>query len=190
VVWCNCPHIPDLNGLSVEDQTYVEYEARKRIFKSLEFVRENLPGFERARLVDTAPQLGTRQTRLLRGEYVMTKQDVLGRKWFPDRIGMGRDYYYPYRVMLPLEVENLIVAGRHFSATSEAQKMSREIPPMFVMGQAAGVAAALSIREDTPLRKLDVGQLQETLRQQGVYLGADHDPAGQVAPEKAHAGAP
>ena len=181
VVWCNCPHIPDLNGLSVEDQTYVEYEARKRIFKALEFVRQNLPGFERARLVDTAPQLGTRQTRLLRGEYIMTKQDVLGRKWFADRIGMGRDYYYPYRVMLPLEVENLIIAGRHFSATSEAQRMSREIPPMFVMGQAAGTAAALSIRDGTPLRRVDVGELQETLRRQGAHLGADHDPSPAAA---------
>ena len=190
VVWCNCPHIPDLNGLSVEDQTYVEYEARKRIFKAMEFARQNLPGFERARLVDTAPQLGTRQTRLLRGEYILTKQDVLGRQWFADRIGMGRDYYYPYRVMLPLGVENLIIAGRHFSATSEAQRMSREIPPMFVMGQAAGVAAALSVREGVPLRRLDVGQLQETLRQQGAYLGDDHDPRTGAAPEQARADAP
>jgi len=181
VVWCNCPHIPDLNGLSVEDQTYVEYEARKRIFKAMDFARQNLPGFERARLVDTAPQLGTRQTRLLRGEYMLTKQDVMGRKWFADRIGMGRDYYYPYRVMLPLDVENLIIAGRHFSATSEAQRMSREIPPMFVMGQAAGVAAALSVRDGTPLRAVDVSELQETLRQQGAYLGADHDPAAAAA---------
>jgi hypothetical protein len=188
VVWCNCPHIPDLNGLSVEDQTYVEYEARKRIYKAMAFARQNLPGFERARLVDTAPQLGTRQTRLLRGEYVLTKQDVLGRRWFADRIGMGRDYYYPYRVMLPVGVENLIVAGRHFSATSEAQRMSREIPPMFALGQAAGVAAALSVREGIPLRALDVSELQEVLRQQGAHLGDDRDPlsdpAGvQVPPE-------
>jgi hypothetical protein len=94
---------------------------------------------------------------------------------------MGRDYYYPYRVMLPLEVENLVIAGRHFSATSEAQRMSREIPPMFVMGQAAGVAAALSVRDGTPLRSLDVSEIQETLRSQGAYLGADRDPAAATA---------
>ncbi|MCC6174248.1 MAG: FAD-dependent oxidoreductase [Chloroflexi bacterium] len=180
IVWCNCPHIPDLNGLNVEDQTYVEYEARKRIYKAMDFVRENLPGFERARLVDTAPQLGTRQTRLLQGEYVLTKQDVLGRQWFADRIGMGRDYYYPYRVMLPLDVENLLVAGRHFSATSEAQRMSREIPPMMVMGEAAGVAAALAVRQGTSPRSLEVGEIQETLRRQGAYLGADHAPIGSA----------
>jgi hypothetical protein len=184
VVWCNCPHIPDLNGLQVEDQTYVEYEARRRIQQALAFARRNLPGFERAALVDTAPQLGTRQTRLLRGEYILTKQDVLRRRWFADRIGRGRDYYYPYRVMLPRQVENLIVAGRCFSATSEAQRMSREIPPMFALGQAAGVAAALAIRENTPLRRLDVGQIQDVLRRQGALLGPDRDPAPDAAAEE------
>lgn len=185
VVWCNCPHIANRNGLSVEDQTYVEYEARKRIQAALAFVRKNLPGFERAALIDTAPQLGVRQTRLLRGEYVLTKQDVFGRQWFPDRIGLGRDYYYPYRVMLPQGVENLLVAGRHFSATAEAQRMSREIPPMFVLGHAAGVAAALAIREGISPRQLDVSQIQDVLRQQGAILGPDRDPAETAARETA-----
>jgi hypothetical protein len=179
VVWCNCPHIPNLNALSVEDQTYVEYEARKRIFAALEFVRKNLPGFERAQLVDTAPQLGVRQTRLLRGEYVLTKQDVLERRWFADRIGRGRDYYYPYRTLLPLGIENLLVAGRCFSATSDAQKMSREIPPMFVVGEAAGVAAALAVRQQLSPRQLDVAEIQAVLRGRGALLGPDADPAAQ-----------
>ena len=178
VVWCNCPHIPNLNALSVEDQTYVEHEARKRIFAALAFARENLPGFERAQLVDTAPQLGVRQTRLLRGEYVLTKEDVLGRRWVADRIGRGRDYYYPYRTLLPLGVDNLLVAGRCFSATSEAQKMSREIPPMFVVGQAAGEAAAMAVHQRIPPREVNVAQLQDRLRRVGALLGPDTDPAG------------
>jgi hypothetical protein len=181
VVWCNCPHVPNLDGLNVEDQTYVEYEARKRIFAALDFARKNLPGFERAQLVDTAPQLGVRQTRLLRGEYVLTKNDVLERRWFADRIGQGRDYYYPYRVMLPASVDNLLVAGRCFSATSEAQKMSREIPPMFVLGQAAGVAAVLAVEQNSLPRQLDVTEIQDRLRRQGALLGADRDPASAIA---------
>src|SRR6266849_5569508 len=179
VVWCNCPHIPNLNALSVEDQTYVEYEARKRIFAALDFARKNLPGFERAQLVDTAPQLGVRQTRLLRGEYVLTKQDVLGRRWFVDRIGRGRDYYYPYRTLLPVGVENLLVAGRCFSATSDAQKMSREIPPMFVVGEAAGVAAALAVHHQASPRQLPVAEIQDVLRKRGALLGPDADPTAQ-----------
>ena len=179
VVWCNCPHIPNLNALSVEDQTYVEHEARRRIFAALDFARKNLPGFERAQLVDTAPQLGVRQTRLLRGEYILTRQDVVERRWFADRIGRGRDYYYPYRTLLPVGIEGLLVAGRCFSATSDAQKMSREIPPMFVVGEAAGVAAALAVRHTTSPRQLDVAELQDVLRERGALLGPDTDPAGQ-----------
>jgi len=181
VVWCNCPHVPNLDGLNVEDQTYVEYEARKRIFTALDFARKNLPGFERAQLVDTAPQLGVRQTRLLRGEYVLTRSDVLERRWFADRVGQGRDYYYPYRVMVPVGTDNLLVAGRCFSATSDAQKMSREIPPMFVLGQAAGVSAALAVEQDRLPRHLDVSEIQDRLRGQGVMLGPDRDPSTGVA---------
>src|SRR5207249_12222057 len=62
VVWCHCPHIPNLKALSVEDQTYVEHEARRRICAALDFARKNLPCFARAELVDTASQPGVRQT--------------------------------------------------------------------------------------------------------------------------------
>ncbi|MBV9547711.1 MAG: FAD-dependent oxidoreductase, partial [Chloroflexi bacterium] len=177
VVWCNCPHIPNLNALDVRDQTYVEHEARRRIFRALAFAREHLPGFERAQLVDTAPQLGVRQTRLLRGEYVLSRDDVLRGRWFADRIGRGRDYYYPYRCLLPVGIENLLVAGRCFSATSEAQKMSREIPPMMVVGEAAGVAAALAVRDGSTPREVDIGELQHVLRSRGALLGPAHDPS-------------
>ena len=70
-------------------------------------------------------------------------------------------------------VENLLVAGRCFSATSEAQKMSREIPPMMVVGQAAGVAAALAVRERVAPRHVDIWQLQAALSAQGAILGAN-----------------
>ena len=75
----------------------------------------------------------------------MTKEDVAHRVRFEDSVARGRDYYYPYRTLLPRSVENLLVAGRHYSATSAAQKMSREIPPCMAMGEATGVAAALAV---------------------------------------------
>jgi len=79
-------------------------------------------------------------------------------------------------VMLPRGVDNLLVAGRCFSATSDAQKMSREIPPMFVLGQAAGVAAALAVTQNSFPRALDVAEVQSLLRRQGAWLGPDRDP--------------
>ncbi|WP_163612472.1 FAD-dependent oxidoreductase, partial [Klebsiella pneumoniae] len=70
---------------------------------------------------------------------------VMDRVHFPDTVARGRDYYTPYSAMLPRGVDGMIVAGRHYSATESAQKMSREIPPCMSMGQSAGVAAALAV---------------------------------------------
>ena len=172
VVWCNCPHIPGYDGLDPEHLTHIEIEGRRRFMKVLEFVRTHSPGFKQAYVLDAAPQVGVRQTRLLEGEYVVTKDDVIGRRTFPDVIARGRDYYTPYRSLMPKNVEGLIVAGRCYSATSEAQRISREIPPMMVMGEAAGTAAALSLESGVAPRKVDVPTLQKRLLAQGVNLGS------------------
>src|SRR5690349_7578398 len=84
IVWCNCPHMVNHDGLSIADLTRADFEGRTRIAALLEFVRAKLPGFQDAFIVDVAPQLGIRQTRLLEGQYVMTKEDVAQRHHFPD----------------------------------------------------------------------------------------------------------
>jgi hypothetical protein len=171
VVWCNCPHMLGLDGLKVEDLTEAEMRGRKHIHATFEYVRARHPGFENSFIIDVAPQTGVRQTRLLEGEYVMTKEDLAERTRFPDSIARGRDYYMPYRVIVPQRTENLLVAGRHYSATPQAQKMSREIPPCMAMGEAAGVAAALALDAGVQVRNLDVAKLQRTLRMQGADPG-------------------
>lgn len=171
VIWCNCPHMANYDGLKVADLTRADFEGRKRIANLVEFVRTKLPGFANCFVVDVAPQLGIRQTRLLDGLYVMTKEDVAERRHFADSVARGRDYYYPYRSMLPRDVSGLIVAGRHYSATSSAQRMSREIPPCMAMGEAAGVAAALALDAGVGLDRVDVGKLQARLRAQGADPG-------------------
>ena len=176
IVWCNCPHMTGLDGLKVADLTRADAEGRARIAKLVEFVRAKLPGFARAVVVDVAPQLGIRQTRLLEGEYVVTKEDVTQRRHFADSVARGRDYYTPYRALLPRGVEQLLVAGRHYSATPQAQRISREIPPCMAMGEAAGLAAALALDAGTPVRAVDVGRLQAKLRAQGA------DPGDRPAP--------
>jgi hypothetical protein len=171
VVWCNCPHMLGLDGLKVEDLTKAEVVGRKHIHATVDFVRRRMPGFENCYLIDVAPQTGVRQTRLLEGEYVMTKEDLAQRTRFADSIGRGRDYYMPYRVLLPKGVENLLVAGRHYSVTPQAQKISREIPPCMAMGEAAGIAAALALDSGVAVRNVDVPALQRTLRAQGADPG-------------------
>jgi glycine/D-amino acid oxidase-like deaminating enzyme len=172
VVWCNTPHLHGLDGLRVEDLTKLEVEARRRFVRAAAWLRERFPGFERAYILDAAPQAGVRQTRLLQGEYVLTKEDIVERRTFPDVIGRGRDYYMPYRSLLPVSVDGLLVAGRHYSATPEAQKISREIPPCMVMGEAAGTAAAMAVAAQVEPRHVNVGELQERLAAQGAILGS------------------
>ncbi len=175
IVWCNCPHMARLDGLKVEDLTRAEMQGRKHIHALVDFVRQQLPGFENCYVVDVAPQTGVRQTRLLEGEYVMTKEDLAQRTRFADSVARGRDYYMPYRVLLPQKIDNLLVVGRHYSVTSQAQKISREIPPCMAMGEAAGVAAAQALQANISVRQVDVQRLQKTLREQGADPGDQTD---------------
>ena len=93
------------------------------------------------------------------------------RRHFADSIARGRDYYYPYRSLLPRNVSQLLVAGRHYSSTSAAQRISREIPPCMAMGEAAGEAAALALEGGVALDRVDVGKLQARLRARGADPG-------------------
>jgi hypothetical protein len=171
VVWCNCPHMPGYDGLSVEHMVDAEYEGRERMMKLLAFARENIPGFENANMLGAAEQMGVRQTRLLQGEYVVTKDDLKTRRHFDDSVCRGRDYYTPYRALLPKGIDNLIVAGRHYSVDSDAQKLSREIPPCQAQGEAAGIAVTLALNADQALRDVDYKAIQKQMRAQGADPG-------------------
>jgi len=171
VVWCNCPHMPGYDGMSVEDMVKAEYEGRERMMNLLAFAKANIPGFENAVMLGAAEQMGVRQTRLLQGEYVVTKEDVQSRRYFKDTVCRGRDYYTPYRALLPKGIDNLIVAGRHYSVESDAQKLSREIPPCMAQGEAAGVAVALALQSDQALRDVSHQSIQKQMRAQGADPG-------------------
>ena len=184
IVWCNCPHMTGLDGLKVADLTQAEFEGRRRIHAMVEHVRAKLPGFANCYVVDVAPQTGVRQTRMLEGEYVVTKADVTNRAHFPDSIARGRDYYTPYRALLPRSLDGLLVAGRHYSATPQAQKISREIPPCMAMGEAAGIAAAMALSKAVPVRDVNVVSLQRRLRERGADPG-DRAPTSAGVEEQA-----
>jgi hypothetical protein len=171
VVWCNCPHMPGYDGISVEQLTAAEYEGRGRMMKLYDYARANLPGFANCQMLGAAEQIGVRQSRLLRGEYVVTKEDVTSRRHFADTVCRGRDYYTPYRALLPRGLDNLIIAGRHYSAEPEAQRMSRQIPPCMVQGEAAGIAVAKALNGGVALRDVDPAAIQKQMRAQGADPG-------------------
>jgi hypothetical protein len=105
---------------------------------------------------------------------------VLERRHFRDTVCRGRDYYTPYRALLPKNLGQLIVAGRHYSADPQAQKISREIPPCMVQGQAAGIAAALALNRGSRLRDVDPVAIQRAMRAQGADPG--DVPSANAAP--------
>jgi glycine/D-amino acid oxidase-like deaminating enzyme len=192
-VWrINTSRITNVDGTNAVDLTRAEIEGRKQVHMLLAFFKKHIPGYENAQLMDTAAAIGIRETRHILGEYVITKEDVLNAVTFDDAImiasnsidihsdkegggeyaSINGDWYsIPYRALLPLGVSNLVVAGRSISATSEASAAFRVMPCCMAMGQAAGVAAALSVSGAETLRDVDVRELQKALEAQGAELG-------------------
>ena len=193
----NTSRMQGLDGTDAADLTRAEVEGRRQVWELMRFFRASLPGFEKAVLLDTAVQVGVRETRRIVGEYVLTADDLSSGRHFPDVIALGafpfdihpvtgegggtdsalaaglrtaNVYEIPYRSLLPQRIEQLLVAGRCLSATHEAAGAVRVMPPCFAMGQAAGVAAARAVQDEVPPRDVDVPGVQATLRAQGAIL--------------------
>ena len=172
-----------------------ELEGRRQITDYFSFLKHEVPGFADASIVDIATQIGVRETRRIQGQYVLTGEDILASSRFDDVIGInawpmelhsagridwqfprnwesqdGRVYNdLPWRMLVPLRVDNLLVAGRCASMTHEGQSAARVSGGCFVMGQAAGTAAAMLSAEQT-FAEVDVKALQQTLIRDGAYL--------------------
>ena len=191
VVHVNMTHVHGVNGIDPESLSKGHIDGRKQVEDYFLFLRRHVPGFENACLDAVAPQLGIRETRRIMGEYVLTREDILGARKFEDAVcrsswpiedhtvGLdtvrlhlpGDDYYnIPYRVLLPLRVENLLIAGRCVSTTHDALASLRVMGPGIAMGQAAGAAAGLSIQRSISPRLLPFKKLQEQLLLEKVLI--------------------
>jgi len=170
-----------------------EIEGRRQVVEYLRFLRAEVPGFERTELIDIGTQLGVRETLRVRGAYRLTGDDVLGGARFADTIGLnawpierhapGRVEWafprdernafnqLPWRMLVPLGVPNLLVVGRCASMEHEGQSAARASGACFVMGQAAGTAAALMCAAELSPDQV-VQPLQQALRSDGVELGS------------------
>lgn len=187
----NHTRILDVDGTNVDDLTKAHIEGQRQVFETLEFLRRYVPGCENARIITVAEQVGLRETRRILGKYVLTVDDVYNCTPFDDcvvayafpvdihdpagTLGVfeppkGHHYEVAYRCLLPLKVENLLVAGRCVSATHEALGAIRVMPCCFAMGEAAGAAAALSLKEEVLPKKLDYKILQKSLIEKGAYI--------------------
>jgi hypothetical protein len=181
-----------VSGIDAEQLSYGEVEGRRQCRDTFEFIRGALPGFERAHISEIAPQIGIRETRRVLGEYVLSEDDVLDCKAFPDAIGVNGwpveahvagDVQFvfqrtnlgynqlPYRMIVPQKLDNVLVAGRCASMTHGGQSAARVSGPCFAMGQAAGTAAHLALDSGGPPRTLNTRALQKRLEMDGAFLG-------------------
>ena len=188
-----------VDGTDARSLSAGEVEGRRQAIDYLRFLRERVPGFEDAYALDIAPQLGIRETRRLIGEVALTGDDVVGCASFVDAIGVNgwplelhvkgdvewrwppipesRGYnQLPWRMLLPRRATaggalNLALAGRCASMTHEGHSAARVSGPCFVMGQAAGTAAALAVARNEPLHAVEARLLQKALLADGAWLG-------------------
>ncbi len=160
------------------------------------FLQDDIPGFGAAHLAAIAPRVGIRETRRIVGEYELTTEDVLDGKKFDTGIakgahhvdvhGSGRDqqrvpvrdgrsYDIPFECLIPRGLTNVLLAGRCFSSTREANGSARVMGPCMAMGQAAGTAASLmAVNGWADARQVPVDQLRDTLRAQGGVVDGTH----------------
>jgi ribulose 1,5-bisphosphate synthetase/thiazole synthase len=189
-----------INGLEPDDLTRGEIDGRRQAVEAFNFLR-TVPGFENSYIVDLPPQLGIRETRRVIGGYMLSGDDVIGCASFDDSIGVNGwpmeshvagDVVFtfppipqsrgfnelPYRMLTPEGLDNLLVAGRCASMTHDGQSAARVSGACFVMGEAAGTAAALALDGNAMPRDIAVERLQQKLKEQGAFIGRD-----QMVPE-------
>jgi hypothetical protein len=181
-----------IDGTDVDELTRGELAGRQQALDAFTFIRDRTPGFGDSYIVDIAPQIGIRETRRIIGPYQLTEDDVLDCADFDDTIGVNgwpveahvagsvefrwqraeRGYnHLPFRIILPGKIANLYVSGRCASMTHGAHAAARVTGPCFVMGEAAGAAAAMALASGVAGDGIDVPRLQRKLELGGTFLG-------------------
>lgn len=171
------PRLSGYSAIDVEDLTAVELVSRERMMTVLDFYKGNVPGFEDAWIMSTAPQMGTRHSRRLQGVKKVVRDDWTSGKVHEDEIGISpppnphnANVSIPLGCMIPVGVENMLAAGRNLSCDAATHTFLRLIPQCWEMGQASGVAAAVAINSKVNVRNVDVKEVQRQLLKQGVVL--------------------
>ena len=186
LTYLNLIHLTGVDGTNADDLTRGEIEGRKQAMHAIDALRAFMPGCEEAVLRNFGMTIGIRDTRKIEALYDLTGDDVREQGRFEDSIGIfpefidgygvlilpttGRYFQVPYRSLVPKRIANLIVAGRSIGGDKISHASVRNMMCCTVSGQGAGVAAAVSVRDDRPFDGLDVGKVQAELKRQGVRL--------------------
>lgn len=182
----------NINPLDPEEAAEGEFEQRRQIRDTMRFLKREIPAFKNCQLISTGITMGLIGTRRIRGDYFITYEDMFTGKKFDDVIATGTYrleywepdgssyrfhhlantwYTIPYHALLPTGLTNVLVAGSCISGQIIAMGTWAIQPVCFKTGQAAGTAAALSLKQETDLRQVAVPELQGILQKDGLFLG-------------------
>jgi hypothetical protein len=184
LTYMNLVHMDGIDGTDPDDLTRGEIEGRRQAMQAIEALRRYTPGCQGARLRNFGMTLGIRDTRKIDARYNMTEHDVRQQARFEDSIGIypefidgygililpttGRYFQIPYRNVVPKGVHNLLVAGRSSGGDRVSHASTRNMSCCAVLGQGAGIAAALSVHAGTDLGECDIVAVHKELDRQGV----------------------
>lgn len=190
-IWVNMTRVNGVDSTKPESYTYGEITAREQMHDITEYLKRFIPGFANAWVDKVAPFLGIRESRQIDAEYMLTENDILESRRFPDCIAVGGypvdihhstgkdctmlfakdNYDIPYRCLVPKGVEGLLVAGRCSGYTHEAMASARVMSTCMAVGEAAGRAARIAQSEGVEPSMVNVEALRKELKEAGAYLG-------------------
>ena len=186
--WANHTGTRDIGQFDVTDplqRSQAECVSRRQALQMTQAMREfggeELKDIE---LVATSPQIAVRETRRVKGQYVLTEEDAASGRTFEDVIAWRSGYLdlmgykftdmkvhdVPYRAILPEKVDGLLTAGRCISATHVAMAAGKSMGNCMATGHAAGLAAAISAKKGIVPREVKAAEIQDALRKDGVDL--------------------
>jgi hypothetical protein len=186
LTYMNIVHLPEIDGTNPDDLTRGEIEGRRQVMHAIDALRRYTRGCESVRLRNFGMTIGIRDTRKIDAVYNLTEADVRGQGRFEDSIGIypefidgygvlvipttGRYYQVPFRSMVPRNVRNLLVPGRPSGGDKIAHASTRNMSCCAVLGQGAGIAAAVSLRDAGEVADVDVAKVHVELERQGVRI--------------------
>lgn len=192
VIHFNTTRVVKLNPTDAADVTKAEFIAREQIIELVDFLKANFSAFANAQLMSSGIQIGARESRMIDGLHILTKDEIVACTKFADGIsacnydidihspdGSGTSHYYfpegqyytiPYGCLVPQGADNLLVTGRCISVDHDAQASVRIMPTCCTLGEAAGVAAAMAVQNGCSVARIDTDALRDLLRRDNVVV--------------------